>query len=400
MTVLARLGWRRPPTAAVLAALLVILLAGVFIAGAATGQLTFSELSSNAGLLAITVVLAAVGLLVVGHQRANPIGWLISGTAVFLLANEIASIYTTYVYRLGHAGLPVLAPVALVLTQLFFAALIPFPVVVLLFPDGRAPSVRWRWALAAYLAVTAALSLCVVAVTAAVVTGRVPRVLAYGDLPSLDHPAGGTAFLAAVYVAFFATVIAFWLAALVRQAVSWRGSSGERRQQLKWLMSGAVICGASGIWAFSTNSSLWEVAIVGLGALPVSIAVGILKYGLYEIERLISRTVSYAIVTGLLAGVYAGLVTLTTQVLPFTSPEAVAVATLAAAVLFNPLRHRVQRMVDRRFNRARYDGDAIVAAFAADLHDAIDIDAVSEGLVDAVQRAVEPAHVSVWLTRN
>jgi hypothetical protein len=393
-------GWRRPPAPAVLLALAVILLAAVFLVAAVTGQLTVHLVWSNAGLLAVTVLLAALGALLVGHQRSNPIGWLISGTALFLLAVEVASLYTTYVYQLGHPGVPVLAPVALALSQLFFAAVIPFPVIVLLFPDGRLPSAAWRWVLIGYLAVTTALVLCVVAVTAAVVSGPTPYVLSDGDLPGVDHPAGGTAFLSGVYIAFYVTVIGCWLAALAHQALCWRRSTGEQRQQLKWLMSGALISGAFGIWAFNTTSGLWEVAIVGVAALPVSIAVGILKYGLYEIERLFSRTVSYAIVTALLAGLYAGLVTLTTQVLPFSSPEAVAVATLAAAVLFNPLRHRVQRIVDRRFNRARYDGDAIVARFAADLRDAIDIDAVRDDLVDAVQRAVEPAHVSVWLTRN
>ena len=394
------LSLRRLPAPAVLAAAFAILLGAVFLVSALTGQLTLDTLAPNAGLLAITVVIAAVGLVVVAHQPGNAIGWLQTGTALFLLAVENASIYATYVYRLGHHGLPVLAGAALVISQLFFAAVITFPLVILLFPDGRLPSARWKWAVGAYLAITAAGPLCVVAVTAVAIRAGHPDVLADGDLRSVDHPSGGTAFLSAVYIAFFTTVIVSWLSALAWQAASWRRSSGERRQQLKWLMSGAAICGASGIWAFATTSGLWEVAIVGLGALPVGIAVGIVKYRLYEIEHLISRTVSYAIVTGLLVGVYAGLVTLTSQVLPFTSKEAVAVSTLAVAALFNPVRHRVQRMVDRRFNRARYDADAIVAAFAAGLQEAVDLDTVRDDLVDAVQRAVEPAHVSVWLNRS
>ena len=107
--------------------------------------------------------------------------------------------------------------------------------------------------------------------------------------------------------------------------------------------------------------------MLGVAALPVSIGVGILKYRLYDIDRIISRTLAYALVTGLLVGVYAGLVLLATEVLRFTSPVAVAASTLAAAALFNPVRRRVQRMVDRRFNRARYDADAAVAAFATRL---------------------------------
>ena len=129
----------------------------------------------------------------------------------------------------------------------------------------------------------------------------------------------------------------------------------------------------------------------------MGIGVGILKYRLYEIDRLISRTLAYAIVTGLLVGVYVGLVLLATHVLPFSTPVAVAGSTLAAAALFNPLRRRVQRAVDRRFNRSRYDADAAVAAFPARLKDAVDLDTARAELADAVQRSLEPAHVWVWI---
>lgn len=117
----------------------------------------------------------------------------------------------------------------------------------------------------------------------------------------------------------------------------------------------------------------------------------------YEIDRLISRTISYAILTGLLAAVFLGIVALTTRVLPFSSPVGVAASTLAAAALFNPLRLRVQRLVDRRFNRARYDAEAIVAAFTLRLRDAVDLDTVSQELLSAVDGAVKPAHASVWI---
>jgi hypothetical protein len=142
--------------------------------------------------------------------------------------------------------------------------------------------------------------------------------------------------------------------------------------------------------------------LVGLGAaaLPASMAVAILKYRLYDIDRIISRTLAYAIVTGLLIGVYAGLVLLATQVFQFRTPVAVAAATLAAAALFNPLRQRVQRAVDRRFNRARYNADKTVAAFAARLKDSVDLDAVQVDLAAAVQQALEPAHISVWMSER
>jgi hypothetical protein len=143
-----------------------------------------------------------------------------------------------------------------------------------------------------------------------------------------------------------------------------------------------------------------QVLSVAIVALPVGIGVGILKYRLYEIDRLISRTLAYTIVTGLLIGVYSGLVLLATQVLPFSGPVAVAAATLAAAALFTPLRRRIQRMVDRRFNRARYDADKTVAAFAARLKDAVDLDMIRNDLASVVQQALEPAHVTISIRRT
>jgi hypothetical protein len=135
----------------------------------------------------------------------------------------------------------------------------------------------------------------------------------------------------------------------------------------------------------------------GVAALPVSIGVAILKYRLYDIDRIISRTLAYAIVTGLLAGVYAGLVLLAEQGLRFSSPVAVAASTLVAAALFTPVRRRVQHTVDRQFNRARYDADRTVTAFAGRLQDAVDAEAVRADLAGVVHAALEPTHVSVWL---
>jgi hypothetical protein len=131
--------------------------------------------------------------------------------------------------------------------------------------------------------------------------------------------------------------------------------------------------------------------------LAVSIGIGVLKYRLYEIDRLISRTLSYAILTGLLVGAFVGIVALTTRVLPFSSPVGVAASTLAAAALFNPLRWRAQRLVDRRFNRARYDAEATVAAFTARLQDAVDIVTVRDELLQTVELAVEPSVAALWI---
>jgi hypothetical protein len=193
------------------------------------------------------------------------------------------------------------------------------------------------------------------------------------------------------------------LSFVAAQVIAWRRASGDRRQQLKWLMTGSAVSviALSVTFASAQTSAIPHVvvAVVGIGvlALPISIAVGILKYRLYEIDRLISRTISYLLVTGLLVGVFAGIVLLTTRVLPFSSPVGVAASTLAAAALFNPLRRRVQSLVDRRFNRSRYNAETVIAAFSERLGGAVDPEAVQTGLLAAVTQAIAPAHASIWV---
>ena len=140
--------------------------------------------------------------------------------------------------------------------------------------------------------------------------------------------------------------------------------------------------------------------VVSLPVFAACLGMAILRYRLYEIDRIISRTLAYAIITGLLVGVYAGMVLLATRVMSVTSPVAVAASTLAAAALFTPLRRRVQTATDRRFNRARYDTDATVTAFAARLKDAVDLEAVRDDLTATVHQALEPAHISVWISHR
>jgi hypothetical protein len=206
---------------------------------------------------------------------------------------------------------------------------------------------------------------------------------------------------------FFPVLGACLLASVAGQAVSYRRSSGERRLQMKWLLGGSAIAAAGALAGVPFSDSpdrtlqvIGGIGIVAVLALPLSMGVAILKYRLYDIDRILSRTVAYAIITGLLLGIYAGLVLLATQVLRFSSPVAVAASTLTAAALFAPLRRRVQRAVDRRFNRARYDADAAVTAFTGRLQDAVDLDSVRAELLRSVAAALEPAHVSVWLERG
>jgi hypothetical protein len=194
-----------------------------------------------------------------------------------------------------------------------------------------------------------------------------------------------------------------WLASRVP---AYRGATGDRRQQLKWLIAGGTVAVFGGVFSVVLSNSggiagvVAHLAVVGILGIPLGIGIGVLKYRLYDIDRIVSRTVSYALLTAALVGIFAGLVLLTTRVLPFSSPVGVAASTLAAAALFNPLRGRLQRLVDRRFNRGRHDADALVAAYGAKLRDAVDLDTVKAGLLETAALAVEPAHVSVWLNES
>jgi hypothetical protein len=349
------------------------------------------------------LVCGAVGVVVARRQPRNPIGWLLIGWAVLVPVVGVALLYSVLDYRTHRGALP-LGRVAVLLQAISFLVAVLSGLTVLLFPDGTLPSRRWRWVLWAYLASCAMFVAYQITEQVAVAAVRPLRVGLTGSPLSQPNLTGVAALVAAVGRNAGWLILVFWLAFVGRQVVSFRHSTGQRRQQLKWIMSGAASCGvATAVSIFAGNHSFGVAQAVraasdlGAAALPVGIGVGILKYRLYDIGRIISRTLAYAIVTGLLVGVYGGLVLLATQVLPFSSPVAVAGATLAAAALFNPLRHRVQRVVDRRFNRARYDADKTVAAFAARLKDAVDLDAVQADLLDAVRQAVEPAHVSVWI---
>jgi hypothetical protein len=242
-------------------------------------------------------------------------------------------------------------------------------------------------------------------VAATAIIGHDIRVDASGNLLTMD-PDGSTAWWNVIELLFFPVLGVCWLASLGSQAFGWRQSSDERRQQLKWLLFGSAVsvAGLAITLPLSSRSGLLgvlgQLGFVGIFALPASIGVAVLKYRLYDIDRIISRTLAYTLVTGLLVGAYAGIVLLATHVLSVSSPVAVAVSTLAAAALFNPLRHRVQRAVDRRFNRARYDADQTISTFAGRLKDTVDLDSVRDDLAFVVDRALEPAHISVWINER
>jgi hypothetical protein len=369
----------------------------------ATLPLSLLSRQLGAGIVAVVIGIpcAAVGVLVARRQPGNPLGWLFLMTGSLLFVSNDAGDYSYYVYRLGHR-LP-FGPAALVIDQLWTAGLVLFVVIILLFPDGRLSSRFWRWALGVFCVLYLALLAAVAAATAGALAAHPVRIDAVGGLSAIDNPVG---WFAAVEHSILLALLALSVAFIGRQLLSWRRSSGDRRQQLKWLAGGAAVTIVSVVVGISLSTSgttallewLDNLIWCGMAALPVSMGVAILRYRLYDIDRIISRTLAYAIVTGLLVGVYAALA-LAAGAFRFHGQVAVAAATLAAAALFNPLRRRVQRMVDRRFNRARYDADLTVAAFAARLKDAVELDAVRADLTGVVQATLEPAHVRLWLAK-
>jgi hypothetical protein len=387
-----------PRLTALLLAGLILLMTGVVVAQSVIGHHTGSHRTAAEGT-ALTLALwaiAAVGLVVAWHQRANPIGWLLLAMPASLLLTFASDAYDQ-AYQPGRHALPVLGPAALIMAQLFFFPFIALPLIIWLFPDGRPPPGRWRFVFWACPVLLVPALVSILVLTGEALASPHLRTLGDGELPRVENTPPLASILSLL---FFASLLISWLCALAYQISSWRRSTGERRQQLKWLMSGAAICGLSAAASFASTAALWEVLLLGIVALPVSIGIGILKYRLYDIDRIISRTLAYALVTGLLVGVYAGLVLLATEVLGFTSSVAVAAATLAAAALFNPVRRRVQHVVDRRFNRARYDADAAVAAFAARTSGAVALDELRADLLGVIGRALEPAHQSLWLSED
>ena len=354
--------------------------------------------ASNAWALEFVLPFTLVGTVVARREPRNPMGWILLAISLVTVLQGIASDYAVFVYHFGHGGWP-LAPVAVVIDAFGGGVGLQFlPLAILLFPDGSLGR-RWRWLLRGYLAlfvVYFASHECI----AAVALGRRVPVWVGGGVIGWNHPSGVAAWTLISKPILVPLLFLIAVAAVVRQAMSYRASTGVRRQQLKWLGVGGAVSVASLLltgFASSAPTAVWVFIILGWAAVPLSMGVGILRYRLYEIDRLVSRTISYAILTALLAGTFIGLIALTTNTLAISGRVGVAASTLAAAALFNPLRKRVQRLVDRRFNRARYDADATVAAFTARLRDAVELDAIRVDLLEAVNRAVEPSHASVWI---
>ncbi len=378
------------------------LIAALLVAAIPVAHFAHQLTASGFATALLTLSFAVVGAIVARHQPRNPIGWTMMGAAFFLSVDAAASSYTIDVYRL-HYHLP-LGSFFVFVQPMWAPAIFCFMLSILLFPDGTLPAGRWwRWALAIVVFSGAVWVIGAFAIAAqTIASGRI-AIEPSGDLYVIDHPTPGWRWWPVAQDVFFilaATIAVAWIVSCVPR---YRRATGERRAQLKWLIAGGGLAGISGTLSVMLSGqtgilgTLASVLFAGLFGVPVAIGVGILKYRLYEIDRLISRTVSYTLLTGALLGVFAGLVLLTTRVLPFSSPVGVAASTLAVASLFNPLRRRLQRWVDRRFNRARYDADALVGAFSSRLRNAVDLDTVQNALLETASWAVEPTHVGLTL---
>jgi hypothetical protein len=336
---------------------------------------------------------ATVGALIASRQRDNVIGWLLCALGLVVAVLLVGNQYSRYALVTAPGSLPAgdwaawLAVWPVDLTVLLLA------LVLLLFPDGRPLSPRWRplvWLTVAIGMVSAGTS----ALSAANFSGNVPFAqhpvqLLDADTARIVYDVCGVA----------------WLGVLLATACSivmrLRRAAGVERQQLKWFAYvgavGAVMLLAAGF----VTSDVVIVTLVWFPALAAAIGIAILRYRLYDIDRIISRTVVYGLLTALLAGVYAVVVLVLGQLfggIGANPPSwVVAGATLAVAALFQPARRRIQQAVDRRFNRRRYDAVKTIEAFSARLREQLDLETLSVELLDVVNQTMQPTKASLWL---
>ena len=344
---------------------------------------------SNISAQVVNVAVPVTGFVLASRRPENRIGWLFLVAGLGLGLSGFSDQYALHALVAVPGSLPAGRAFGWLFNAMWMVPVATLAFLLLLFPTGHVRSRRWRLAAWFVGGVFALITVWLLIVST--------QLWAHPFTPP-SQVTGLTALLTHMTGLLISAALLVSGAALV---VRFAKSSGEERLQLKWCATAAlllVVVFVASIWLNSAAVNVLQS--LAFLCLYTAIAIAVLKYRLYDIDRIISRTLAYAIVTGLLVGVYAGLVLLATEVLQLKSPVAVAGSTLVAVALFSPLRSRVQRTVDQRFNRARYDADQMAAAFAARLKDAVDLDAVQADLASVVQRALEPAHVSVWTKRR
>jgi hypothetical protein len=355
--------------------------------------------------LATVLTFSVVGAIIASRQPGNAIGWIFCGVGLAMGINSLAGGYAEYRLSGGYG------PWSLAETAAWFASwswtilvYLPTSFLLLLFPDGRLPSPRWR-----PVAWCAVLGLIGLVVGTAVDPGPL------GDFPQIMNPYGvDSLILDAVAVTGYILASASMVASAVSLIVRMRRAGTAERQQIKWLAYGGAVAvgtvfvgGVISVWiGVAVGISLITISLLGV---PIFTGVAIARYRLYDIDIVINRTLVYGFLTALLVVVYfgsilllAGIGSLVFQV-PFRaltgqkSTLAVVASTLAIAALFNPLRRRIQAFVDRRFYRRKYDAAKTLEAFNSRLRNETDLDALSNDLVGVASATMQPAHLSLWL---
>ncbi len=342
-------------------------------------------------LLPMVLGLAAVGGVVALRRSENIYGWLLAGIGLTWMLNSLTIDYAALAVARGYPAADATAVVAVVTASASWGTFVTF--VLLLYPTGHLPTRRWRWV--GFVAGAGVLLMTIGLSWSAVQNGAGVVVAQFAAGSSVQESGGAKLVNEVGHVGVFFGLLAGVVALFVRR----RRADAVERLQLKWFASGAAAVAVSILVAPLVPGLEW-LEIVALSAMPVVIGIAILRWHLYDIDRIVSRTLAYALLTILLVGIYVGAVTaLTAITAPVTreSPVAVAAATLAAAAAFQPARRRIQTAVDHRFNRARYDERITVERFATSLRQEVDLDDVHTQLVGTVGEVLQPTEVRVWL---
>jgi hypothetical protein len=338
------------------------------------------------------VTTATVGAVVASRRPRHPVGWLLLALGLSLTAAGVTLAFTNY--GVAHAA-PAAGLVARYVPATIVTAMACNGLALLVTPTGRLPSPRWRW-WAGIIAATPIVLLGVVTLSPRPGDRLIEAVDSPLDLRTLD---GG---LRIAYQAAFAVIILAFVGAAGSLVGRFRRARGVERQQLRWVALATVLVAMLAVVnlaALALGAYALAPLVGGLNPpiLAAGIGAAILRYRLYDLDRIISRTLAYGLLTLLLGGGYALVVLGLSQLLGRDSPLVVAAATLAVAAVFQPARRRVQALVDRRFNRRRHDTALTVAAFSARLHQEIDLDTLTGELLAVVEQTMQPTKTSLWL---
>jgi hypothetical protein len=330
-----------------------------------------------------------------GRRPSHPVGWLLVGLGLSVGVHDLTYAYTRYGLVARPGSLPAAGYLAGLNNGVVVAWIACAGFVLLLTPTGRLPSPRWRW-WARVAAAAPVLWLLGSVVDPAPLRPEYPQIGNPLGVPALSGPLAGL-WLAALVVLVALVVAAGSL------VLRFGRSRGTERQQLRWLAWGATLASAALVVAIAglvldNDFTLLNLALgVCAALLPLATGAAILRYRLYDLDRIVSRTLAWTLLTLLLALAYAAVVLGLGRLLPQGSSLAVAAATLAVAALFQPLRRRIQQAVDRRFNRRRHDAARLIEAFGARLRDQVDLDAVGGELLAVVDQTMQPTRASLWL---